>query len=330
MPVLRDEHTMADDIRDLGAALKSKREGLGLSLEDVERDTKIRRAFLAAIEEGDYSAIPGMVYARGFVRNYCDYLGLSDLWPRFDGLLKGEESPTLGAYAQPRTVFRRSSRWWLYLILVGAVALAMYLIFQQWQDFKARVQESRITKTAEVSQSPGGGADVSIPLSADHQAVSSDVPMPSQPAPAASADVSGASSRGEVSSTDVLSHDLSWMNGSGQVNGASQEVPVPSGVTVAAIKTCWLKVTDISDRGRTLFQGTLNAGESRSFSSEGVLRIRLGNAGAAMFKTLSVEINPAGPMGVPKTYYVLPDGTVDTKRPKDIKGTGQPGSKATN
>ena len=48
----------------------------GVDLHRAERDTKIRAKHLAALESGDYTELPGTVYARGFLRNYATYLGL--------------------------------------------------------------------------------------------------------------------------------------------------------------------------------------------------------------------------------------------------------------
>lgn len=48
----------------------------GLSLEEVSKATKIRVAFLSAIENGEYQKLPSSAYAFGFVRNYAEFLGL--------------------------------------------------------------------------------------------------------------------------------------------------------------------------------------------------------------------------------------------------------------
>ena len=60
----------------LGERLVAAREGRGIDLFRAERETKIRRAYLAALERGDYASLPGAVYVRGFLRNYAQYLGL--------------------------------------------------------------------------------------------------------------------------------------------------------------------------------------------------------------------------------------------------------------
>jgi len=60
----------------VGEILQDARERKGVDLHRAERDTKIRAKHLAALENGDYTELPGTVYARGFLRNYATYLGL--------------------------------------------------------------------------------------------------------------------------------------------------------------------------------------------------------------------------------------------------------------
>jgi len=60
----------------VGGRLKATREEKNLSLDEVARATKIRKEFLLAIEEDRLDALPGSVFARGFVRTYADFLGV--------------------------------------------------------------------------------------------------------------------------------------------------------------------------------------------------------------------------------------------------------------
>jgi cytoskeleton protein RodZ len=61
----------------LGSLLRQKRESLGLTLEKVEGFTHIRVKHLQAIESDDLSSIPSVPQARGFIRNYAAFLGVS-------------------------------------------------------------------------------------------------------------------------------------------------------------------------------------------------------------------------------------------------------------
>lgn len=57
-------------------SLSQARLARGLTLEDAERSTRISRRFLIALEEHNYSVFPAPIYARGFLRTYCRYLGV--------------------------------------------------------------------------------------------------------------------------------------------------------------------------------------------------------------------------------------------------------------
>ncbi|HVF69341.1 MAG TPA: helix-turn-helix domain-containing protein [Xanthomonadales bacterium] len=56
--------------------LKDARIQRHLTLEQAAKATKIKPHFLEAIERGAYNELPSPAYARGFVRNYADFLGL--------------------------------------------------------------------------------------------------------------------------------------------------------------------------------------------------------------------------------------------------------------
>jgi cytoskeleton protein RodZ len=60
----------------IGRLLEHKRKEQGLSLEEVEQATKIRKRYLTGLEHDDYAVLPDAVYARGFLKTYANYLGL--------------------------------------------------------------------------------------------------------------------------------------------------------------------------------------------------------------------------------------------------------------
>lgn len=68
--------TMGGSNESVGKALTRVREEKNLSLDEVSRATKIKKEFLIAIEEDRIEALPGQVFARGFIRAYADYLGV--------------------------------------------------------------------------------------------------------------------------------------------------------------------------------------------------------------------------------------------------------------
>lgn len=62
--------------KELGAKLKLKREEMGISLRDVSTGTSIRTTYLEAIEEGSAHHTISPAYARGFMKQYANFLGL--------------------------------------------------------------------------------------------------------------------------------------------------------------------------------------------------------------------------------------------------------------
>ncbi len=80
----------------IGEELKVAREAKGLSLTEIAERTRISHTFLKALEDGDYSAIPGDVFVVGFLRTYSKELGLNvkDILARYRELnLPPREAP---------------------------------------------------------------------------------------------------------------------------------------------------------------------------------------------------------------------------------------------
>jgi cytoskeletal protein RodZ len=65
-------------MKDIGNFLRERREARGISLIEVEKDLKIRKKYLQALEEGNIDAIPGKTYLIGYLRNYSKYLGIDE------------------------------------------------------------------------------------------------------------------------------------------------------------------------------------------------------------------------------------------------------------
>jgi len=60
----------------IGEKLRNAREENGITLAEVENETKIRRKYIIALENEDFDVLPGKVYVKGFLRNYARFLGV--------------------------------------------------------------------------------------------------------------------------------------------------------------------------------------------------------------------------------------------------------------
>ena len=64
-------------LTELGTRLKEARLSKGYSLDDLQEITKIQKRYLVAIEEGNYSIMPGTFYVRAFIKQYSEAVGLN-------------------------------------------------------------------------------------------------------------------------------------------------------------------------------------------------------------------------------------------------------------
>ncbi|BFH63793.1 helix-turn-helix domain-containing protein [Paenibacillus azoreducens] len=140
---------------ELGQQLKEARLQKGMSLDDVQEMTKIRKRYLEAIEAGDYKVLPGSFYVRAFIKTYAETVGLDP-----DLLLEdhkqeapAEPEPTMEPVIQKRSSARSSERnvkWlsttlmWIFPILIIAV---IYLYANNASHPKSeKVDSSKVTE----------------------------------------------------------------------------------------------------------------------------------------------------------------------------------------
>ena len=115
--------------------LKEARIERGLTLYQAAKATKIKPHFLEAIESGAYNELPSPAYARGFVRNYADFLGLpsaqvSALFKRdFDEKKSIQVLPD-GLSTQREFPIRRINLRNVIISVLAVLLLSIFLLFQ--------------------------------------------------------------------------------------------------------------------------------------------------------------------------------------------------------
>jgi cytoskeletal protein RodZ len=85
---LKGDNKLEEKELELGSLLKKAREEKGLSLDDIQEETKIRKKYLAAIEENNFDVLPGKVYLKVFIKGYAREIGLNyqDLLEKYEVL----------------------------------------------------------------------------------------------------------------------------------------------------------------------------------------------------------------------------------------------------
>lgn len=107
----------------LGETLREAREAKSLSIHGVERELRISRKYLQALEDEDYDSLPAPVYARGFLRTYAQFLGLdpAELMPLFQPAAQREK------VVEPLPELAPPQPQWANWLIIGAVVLVVAL-----------------------------------------------------------------------------------------------------------------------------------------------------------------------------------------------------------
>ncbi|NPA48528.1 MAG: helix-turn-helix domain-containing protein [Thermodesulfobacteria bacterium] len=148
-----------------GEYLRKQREIRGFSLDEIAEQTKISLRALRAIEAEDWEILPAEIYVRGFIRCYCETIGLDP----HEALLRFEEAylPYKRQKEEKRhketeylTGKGRSPLFWVVLALVFLALLIMGGYFfwhkkstpsktilpSQTEEIPAQKEESAVTK----------------------------------------------------------------------------------------------------------------------------------------------------------------------------------------
>ncbi|WP_274651484.1 helix-turn-helix domain-containing protein [Paenibacillus humicola] len=280
---------------DLGALLRNAREQRGLTLEDVQEQTKIRKRYLEAIEEGNYSVLPGSFYVRAFVKNYSETVGLDAdevlrLYQKEIPLPAPE--PIVEPVQRPRrsansSTSDRWSRWgfralmWSFLLLI-VVIVYVFAINRPGGDNVNSADDGKMTnQTAPppVNQPDGNAAKPGNSTANDGNTASggteSNGGTADQTPPGGTADV------------PVTQTTLNLTRTSGKTD--YYEIS-PVGTHKVEIKASggsnWFGVSENSKDGKFLLQKTLKDGETAEVDFQGPVYINISNA-----KVLDVTID---------------------------------------
>ena len=259
----------------IGAKLRKERLARSLSIDDISRDTRIQPRFLEAIESDDYSSLPGIVFARNFVRQYALALGI-DAEPLLTALPKFDQSqaplPTPPVRSRPKSSYRRERQIHalvtsgVWVAILGGAGIGVYLHFHHVRNIPT-VQAHSV---AAVKTSPA-------PAVAQAR-----VPEAVKPAP----------------QTRNASRTAAAIPGA-----ADPTAPVQ--VSLTAHARAWIQL--IVD-GKTEFVGILNPNETRAVSAMEQVHLLTGNAGALTVSLNGKTLDSLGRFGQQREVRLTAEG----------------------
>jgi cytoskeleton protein RodZ len=262
-----------------GAQLGAAREASGLSIDAVAQQLKLAPRQVRAIEEGDFSHLPGRTFVRGFIRNYSRLVRLDPdqvlkalpagtAAPALEAPTLQPTAPTMGELPMPEHSKAGWMRWAIPLALAAVVvAAALY----EWArpggaGTLATPSANPPDQPAATTTSPDSSATLLVnPLAASAPvAESSPPPDPAQPATRDSTDLAQGTPAGGT-----------------ETAAAPASATVPAAVGGVAIMLTFRDYswTEIRDRdGRVVLSGMNRGGTTQSVSGAPPLDFVIGNA----------------------------------------------------
>lgn len=287
---------------ELGQRLRAAREARGLSLVQAEEATRIRRDFLQALEEERFDALPGAVYAKGFIRNYCRYLGLDpqECLAEYQASSETQRTALPQVLSEPllpdggrrRDPVRQAILWLLLALLALAVAWLAY------SQFILNETPWPISLLA-AKPTPTATPTLAVPTSA--------VPQPSATAPAAP--TAEELPTATLTPTDVtpvpptVTPTPTRTRTLTPIPTATPSAPTPTPsptlgegfvVELRVDALCYVRV---QVDGQMVLEANLNPGENQRWTPKERFDMRVGNAGGVVLAVNGVDQPPLGVSG---------------------------------
>lgn len=322
MKRFRPQEAQTVDAARLGEELRDARLALGLSIEDVAAELRIRRVYLVALEEGRLKDLPSPAYAVGFVRNYAGALGLdpTEMVRRLrDAVATG---PRKSELVFPEPVPERGFPAGV-LVLAGAViAIGAYVAWYNWAGTGNRTVDAVPPVPARLEPAARTG-EALRPMT---PAPTSTAPAPAPaatPAPATTAATTPPGAAVIVPALPVPTPVPVQVPTPAPPAAAAPPVDQPR-ITIRAKGEIWTQVRD-TRANQTLISRNMRPGETFVVPNRDGLLLSVGNA--AMIDVLvDGQPSPAfgNTAGVRRDVPLVPDQL----RPRPAAGTQAPAAPA--
>jgi len=149
------------DLNSIGISLRNKREELSYTLEHVSEITRINLTCLRNIEEGNFDNLSGLVFVKGFIRNYAKLLGVDSNWMM--EVLNNVYSPNMQNDNNPNEDIREKENksGGVFLTFGGVFIIACIVGFLYWNS-QQNIQIAGNNETIESVEDQGNETNSEI------------------------------------------------------------------------------------------------------------------------------------------------------------------------
>jgi len=273
---------------ELGELLKEARQQKGLSLEQVEEATRIRRKYLQALEEENYGVLPAEVYVKGFLRNYAQYLGLDveEVMALYvERASQGEGAPPSPDIFRPMSIPVSRPSWLMPDLVIGALLIVALLGFGAWAAWRY------------------------LPLWQQYLPLLFRTPTPPEPTATPMPSPSPTLSAALTLSTPTPPPTATPTPPPSPTPTLTPRAPAGVEVELRIVERTWLRV--LVD-GEVTFEGVLEAGSRRTWHGRESVALRCGNAGGVRATVNGEDLGLLGERGQVVEKEWLAEGVTPT------------------
>jgi cytoskeletal protein RodZ len=138
---------------ELGTVLKRARQSKGLTIDQIQEKTKIRKKYLEAIEENNFDVLPGTVYLKVFVKGYArivdlNYQALLDNYPVLHQVEEKKESKEDQEFLSSTNIkrgpnkfqnYKNIFKWTIFILFAFVLILASVFAYQYFTNVELRL-----------------------------------------------------------------------------------------------------------------------------------------------------------------------------------------------
>jgi|GEM_PF-579278 len=126
-------------ITSVGLRLKEERERQGFTEKQIADRLHITMHYVRSIETDGYDKLPGIVFARGYIKSYALLLGLDkdELVAQFDSVVAVERPPESRTFIRPGPRSKKQNQALIWLLIAVLAFLAGFLVFWTYDRFFA-------------------------------------------------------------------------------------------------------------------------------------------------------------------------------------------------
>ncbi|SEQ56228.1 protein RodZ, contains Xre-like HTH and DUF4115 domains [Virgibacillus subterraneus] len=128
---------------EIGLRLKEAREEKKISLESLQETTKIQKRYLEAIEQGNFHILPGKFYARAFIKEYANAVGLdsTELLEEYKDEIPQTEAESSTQYTQIHRSRKdnnptKNTAIFSFIPTIIVVLLVIGIVFAAWYFYQ--------------------------------------------------------------------------------------------------------------------------------------------------------------------------------------------------